>query len=700
MAPTGVNKLPKDFLAGFATAAFQIEGSTRIGGRGPSIWDEFSRTPGKTLDGRSGDVATDSYRLWKEDIALMKEYGIRAYRFSLSWSRIIPLGGRDDPVNEEGIAFYSKFIDGLLEANIVPFVTLYHWDLPQALHDRYGGWLNKEEITQDYARYAKVCFERFGDRVKHWLTLNEPWCVAVLGYAKGVFAPGRSSDRVRSPDPVDPSKVHPLLRTGGDSSTEPYIVAHNLILSHAHAVKVYREQFKGHQHGQIGITLNGDWYMPYDDKPENVAAAQHALDYHIGWYADPIYAGHYPQYISNLIGDRLPKFSAEEIALVYGSSDFYGMNTYTTALAIGGGPDEFQGNVTYTFTRPDGTDLGCQGQSSWLQAYAPGFRSLLNYLWKKYKKPIYVTENGFSVMGENEFTVEQAVNDVDRVNYFEGNLKALLGAIDDGVVIKSYFPWSFLDNFEWAEGYGTRFGVTHIDYQTQKRTPKNSARFLTKWFKSHIQDYDLSSADKDDSTHAVLIKDVEHKSSRPHRPVLGQTQDKVSQPHPSTFSSSPFEKSKLQQELVRRTRDLSKREEMLAQREDAISHRELVVALKEIQHREDALSARELQIERRENDLARREAAIENHQILQFDPSPAETIGDLDPVDLANSSPLSDSTYFESGATARFAKDLVHKLVGNLGATATGHSVIYNVCTLPFLFMFHLIAVLLHARNP
>lgn len=308
-----IAKLPSDFLAGFATgtsdlspgagrvltsclclsfaAAFQIEGSTNVGGRGPSIWDEFSRTPGRVADGKSGDVATDSYRLWKEDIALLKNYGVRAYRFSLSWSRIIPLGGRDDPINEEGIQFYSNFIDGLLAAGITPFVTLYHWDLPQELHDRYGGWLNKEEVAQDFAAYGRVspnpafgrspgpdrltptdwqlCFERFGDRVKHWLTLNEPWCVAVLGYAKAQFAPGRSSDRQKSPHPTNPEALHPLLRTGGDSSTEPYIVAHNLIIAHAHAVKIYREEFKERQGGMIGITLNGDYYMPYDDKPES-----------------------------------------------------------------------------------------------------------------------------------------------------------------------------------------------------------------------------------------------------------------------------------------------------------------------------------------------------------------------------------------------------------------------------------------------
>ncbi|KAG6855839.1 Beta-glucosidase 1B [Tephrocybe sp. NHM501043] len=455
-SPSKAKKLPADFLWGFATAAFQIEGSTTSGGRGPSIWDSFSRIPGKTQDGRDGDIATDSYRLWKEDIELLAQYGVKAYRFSISWSRVIPLGGREDPVNPEGIKFYSDFIDALLEKGITPFVTLYHWDLPQALHDRYGGWLNKNEIVKDYTRYAKICFESFGDRVKHWLTINEPWCVAILGYGRGVFAPGRSSDRARSLE--------------GDSSTEPWIVGHSLILAHANAVKLYRDSFKAEQH----------------------AAAQHALDFAIGWYADPIYLGQYPAYMSTVLSDRLPRFTPEELAVVKGSSDFYGMNTYTTNLALwttlqgAGGNDEFQGNVDYTFTRPDGTQLGTQAQSGWLQDYPEGLRALLNYLWKRYKMPIYITENGFSVKDENDMPFDQALVDTARVNYFSGTTKNLLAAInEDGVDVRSYFPWSFLDNFEWADGYLTRFGVTYVDYETQKRYPKASAKFLINWFKDN-----------------------------------------------------------------------------------------------------------------------------------------------------------------------------------------------------------------------
>ncbi|KIM53211.1 glycoside hydrolase family 1 protein, partial [Scleroderma citrinum Foug A] len=338
-----------------------------------SIWDDFAKQPGRIVDGRDGDIAADSYSLWKEDVKLLTEYGVNVYRFSISWSRIIPLGGRHDPVNPEGIRFYSNLIDALLQKGITPFVTLYHWDLPQTLHDRYEGWLNKEEIIEDFVRYAKVCFEAFGDRVKNWITMNEPWCISVHGYGRGVFAPGRSSDRSRSSD--------------GNSSTEPWIVGHNVILAHAYTVKLYRDEFKEVQGGQIGITLNGDWAMPYDNSPENIAAAQHALDVAIG-AIDPIYLGHYPAYMKEMLGERLPVFNAEEIQAIIGSSDFYGMNTYTTNLCRTGGTDELQGLVDYTFNRPDGTQLGTQANCSWLQDYPEGFRQLLNYIWNRYKHPI------------------------------------------------------------------------------------------------------------------------------------------------------------------------------------------------------------------------------------------------------------------------------------------------------------------------
>lgn len=222
-----------------------------------------------------------------------------------------------------------------------------------------------------------------------------------------------------------------------------------------------------------------------------MAAAQHALDVAIGWFADPVYLGQYPAYMKEMLGDRLPEFTPQELAVVKGSSDFYGMNTYTTNLCKAGGEDEFQGCVEYTFTRPDGTQLGTQAHCSWLQDYAPGFRDLLNYLYKRYRKPIFVTENGFAVKNENSMPLEEALHDHDRVHYYSGVTGALLAAVqEDGVDVRAYFGWSLLDNFEWADGYITRFGVTYVDYETQKRYPKDSAKFVSQWFKDHVESDD------------------------------------------------------------------------------------------------------------------------------------------------------------------------------------------------------------------
>ncbi|KAI0310299.1 glycoside hydrolase superfamily [Amylostereum chailletii] len=371
-------KFRPDFEWGYATASYQIEGSPTADGRLPSIWDTFSHLPGKTIDGSTGDVATDSYRLWEEDIALLKSYGVRAYRFSLSWSRIIPEGSRNSTVNKAGIEWYRKFIEELVKNGIKPFVTLYHWDLPDALHKAYGGWLNKDDIIQDFVFYAKTCFEAFGDVVKDWITFNEPWCISALGYGYGKFAPGRSSDRAISPE--------------GDSSTEPFIVAHNVILAHAHAVDAFDAMFRSkRQLTRIGITLDASWYLPWDDKPENVAAAGRAMDFKLGWFADPIYDGTYPQSLKDALGHRLPTFTEDEIALLRRGSasvDFFGLNTYTSHLIKDGGSDELNGRVTYTFKRSDGTELGTQASVPWLQSYAPGFRELLKHVWKLYGKPI------------------------------------------------------------------------------------------------------------------------------------------------------------------------------------------------------------------------------------------------------------------------------------------------------------------------
>ncbi|WOO77170.1 Beta-glucosidase 1B [Vanrija pseudolonga] len=459
--------LRNDFLWGFATAAAQIEGGgeeqERAAGKGLSIWDWFCEKPGVIRDGAKVNKTCDFYSRWREDLALMASLGVNSYRFSISWPRVIPLGGADDAVCEQGLQFYDDVINECLRLGITPFVTLYHWDLPLELHKRYGGLLNKERFIPDYLRYARLCFERYGDRVKHWLTFNEPWVVAIHGFHNGVMAPGHKSN------------------------TEPWVAGHTILVAHAHAAKTYQREYQPSQHGTIGITLNGDWAEPWDQSPENVKAAQDKTDVAIGWFADPVYLGKYPDSMRAMLQDRLPEFTAEELELLKDSSEFYGMNFYTANTVKAGGDDESQGNTIMLFTRPDGSEIGPQSDLDWLRDVPWGFRNMLNYLYKRYGKPIYVTENGYAVRGESSMSAEQAIRDTDRVNYYNGYLGALRAAVEeDGVDVRSYYAWSFIDNFEWASGLIPRFGSVRVDYDTFERTPKDSAYVVSEFFKSQV----------------------------------------------------------------------------------------------------------------------------------------------------------------------------------------------------------------------
>ncbi|KAH9906451.1 glycoside hydrolase family 1 protein [Xylariomycetidae sp. FL2044] len=459
--------LPSDFLWGFATAAYQVEGAVNQDGRGMSIWDTFCATEGKIAGGENGETACDSYNRTADDIDLLKKVGAKAYRFSLSWVRIIPLGGRDDPINQAGIDHYVKFVDDLLEAGIVPLVTLLHWDVPDELHKRYGGLLNRQEFPLDFENYARVVYKAL-PKVKHWITFNEPWCSSILGYSTGYFAPGHTSDRSKSPV--------------GDSSREPWIVGHNLLVAHGRAVKVYRDEFKPTDKGQIGITLNGDFTYPWDpEDPRDVEACDRKIEFAISWFADPVYFGEYPASMRKQLGDRLPEFTDEERALVKGSNDFYGMNHYTADYVKHGdgnpAPEDFLGDLTTHAYNKNGDCIGPETQSFWLRPNPEGFRGLINWLSKRYGYPdIYVTENGTSIKGENELDENAILNDKFRVDYFRGYVNAMAKAVsEDGCKVKGYMAWSLMDNFEWAEGYETRFGVAHVNYdKDQIRTPKKS----------------------------------------------------------------------------------------------------------------------------------------------------------------------------------------------------------------------------------
>lgn len=454
-------RFPKGFLWGTATSSYQIEGAATEDGKGPSIWDAFSSIPGKIHNNETGNIACDHYHKFKEDIQLMKEMGVKAYRFSIAWARILPTG--KDKVNEEGIKFYSDLIDELINADIIPWVTLYHWDLPLAIQLEDDGWLG-ESISDYFVAYADLCFERFGDRVKNWITLNEPWVVAILGYGQGVFAPGRVSN------------------------DEPYLAAHQLILAHGKAVNVYRNKYR-YQKGQIGITNNCDWREPKSNSELDAQAAERALEFFLAWFADPIYKGDYPAIMKEKLGARLPTFSTEEKAILKGSSDFFGLNHYTTMYAAHNeGPLKKQ-SVYGNGGISEDQDVELSVDENWELTLMKwpvvpwGCKKLLTWIHERYDEPIiYITENGCAYADEVK---DGKVNDQRRIDYYHSYLEACSKAIDEGVNLKGYFAWSFMDNFEWASGYDKRFGLHYVDFETLERIPKESAKWFSKVIKNN-----------------------------------------------------------------------------------------------------------------------------------------------------------------------------------------------------------------------
>jgi len=465
-----------DFLWGSATASYQVEGAVHEDGRGDTVWDIFSHTPGKVANGDTGDVADDSYHRYQEDIDILKNMGLNSYRFSIAWSRIFPDG--DGEINQAGVDHYNKVIDALVKADIVPFATLFHWDTPLALEARYGGWLSPE-IEQSFVKYADACFAAFGDRVKNWLTLNEPMTVALVGYSAGVHAPGRCSDRT--------------LCAQGNSTTEPYIVAHNMLNSHAAVVQLYRAKYQQAQGGKIGITLNTDFGYPFKaSSPEDVAAANRYVEFQAGWYADPVFFGHYPESMVQLVGDRLPSFTPEQAARIKGSWDFYGLNHYSSNFVqakdvtgpSGGWDDDQQSSVGKV--GPDGNLNGAQAASPWLTVVPEGFYEVLTWVSKRYgNPPIYVTENGCDVPGESQMAMADALEDDFRVFFYSSYLANMQRARSEGVNVRGYFAWSLLDNFEWADGYNYRFGLNYVDFNdNMKRYAKKSSKWLTEYIKS------------------------------------------------------------------------------------------------------------------------------------------------------------------------------------------------------------------------
>jgi len=434
---------PDNFRWGVATASYQIEGAVTEDGRGPSIWDTFSHTPGKTYNGDTGDVACDHYHRWQDDVKLMQNLGINAYRFSIAWPRIIPQGtGR---VNAKGLEFYDRLVDALLAASITPFVTLYHWDLPQALEDK-GGWDNRDTANA-FAEYAYTVARRLGDRVKDWITLNEPWVSAFLGYYVGVHAPGRQD-------------LATAVRT-----------AHHLLLAHGLAVPVLRDESKA---CRVGITLNLSPAYPATDSAADEEAAHRQDGYLNRWFLDPIFGRGYPADMSDVLGLHVPPEAEQDMAAIATPLDFLGVNYYFPEI-VKAVPRSVSPLGVVGLSADEKIAAGYELTAMEWPVVPSALKELLTRIHHDYApKAIYITENGCAY---EDHLVDGKVHDAKRIAYLEGHLGAAHEAIAAGVPLRGYFLWTLMDNFEWAYGYSRRFGIVYTDYATQTRYPKDSYTF-------------------------------------------------------------------------------------------------------------------------------------------------------------------------------------------------------------------------------
>jgi beta-glucosidase len=434
---------PLGFVWGAATSAYQIEGATREGGRAESIWDRFSATPGKVLGGENGDVACDHYHRFRDDISLMKQLSLGAYRFSVAWPRILPRGL--GAPNEGGLDFYDRLVDALLQAAITPFVTLYHWDLPQFLEDR-GGWPHRD-TAKAFVDFADIVSRRLGDRVRHWITHNEPWCASVLGYWDGLHAPGRK----------DPAAA--------------LAASHHLLLSHGWAVPIVRANSPG---ATVGITLNLIPPTPASPSAADQDAARQFDASFNRWFLDPLYGRGYPRdaladhvIAGHLATPELPAVQPGDLAAIATPTDFLGVNYYNRAVVRSDAVSEERNAPRTVFLRDESTDMG------W-EVYPDGLWEILTRVHREYRPPaLYVTENGASY-GPSPAPGEH-LRDDPRISYLRRHFLAARRALDEGVPLHGYFVWSLLDNFEWDRGYTQRFGITWVDYATQERIPKDSA---------------------------------------------------------------------------------------------------------------------------------------------------------------------------------------------------------------------------------
>ncbi|XP_016554915.2 beta-glucosidase 11 isoform X1 [Capsicum annuum] len=466
---------PPGFIFGAGTSAYQVEGAAFEDGRTPSIWDTFAHAG--FSGGASGDIACDLYRKYKDDVQLMADTGLEAYRFSISWSRLIPDGR--GPINPKGLQFYNNYIDELISHGIQPHVTLFHSDLPQTLEDEYGGWLSRK-IVKDFTEYAEVCFKEFGDRVMYWTTINEANIYALGGYDYGFTPPGRCSP----PFGVNCSR--------GNSSTEPYMVVHNMLLAHSSVTKLYRRNYKvrlkdfteeanypSTQRGFVGFSIYGLWCVPYSNATADVVAAQRTNEFYTGWIMNPFIFGDYPSVMKKAAGTRIPTFTKYEAKLVKGSADFIGLNHYTTVFV------KYKPSSIEKHSRDFGADVEAEYSLAALKAdqypvIPSGLYELLEYLKEAYSNlPIYIQENGQKTPRNG------TLNDTSRIEYLHAYIGSVLDAIRNGSDTRGYFAWSFLDGLELLAGYVSGYGFYYVDLDDKelRRYPKLSAYWYANFLK-------------------------------------------------------------------------------------------------------------------------------------------------------------------------------------------------------------------------
>ncbi len=447
-------QFPKDFLFGTATAAFQIEGSPTADGKGKSIWDTFTHTPKKILTGENADVACDSYHHPERDIELMTELDLNAYRFSIAWSRVLPQGRGQ--VNQKGLDYYSRLIDSLLQRNITPFITLFHWDTPQALQDLCGGFAGRDMVGY-FADYAEVVVKALGDRAKHWITLNEPWEHAAYGHLLGTHAPGHHN---------------PFTY---------FRVAHHELLGHGLALERIRSISTD---ARVGLTLSLTPIYPASSKPKDIAAAKVANQFFNDFYLDGVFKGAYPNPLWKQIGIARPKIGADDMRLISQPMDFLGVNYYSREFARAAWYVPFLRAWVDEVDVKDKETLinGIQYTNAGREVYPPAFYDTLMGLKNEYGNPrMYITENGASF---TDVVENGRVHDPLRVSFLEGYMEATAQAIRDGVNLHGYFIWSLVDNFEWNSGFSKRFGLVHVDHNTQQRIVKDSGYWVRDMIRS------------------------------------------------------------------------------------------------------------------------------------------------------------------------------------------------------------------------